>query len=83
MVAGEELVRAWRPQDGFAKEFCVTCGSHLWSRDPGSGEVFSVRMGAFDSDPGVRPAYHQFVAYAVPWEPIPDDGLERFPERRI
>jgi hypothetical protein len=21
------------------------------------------------------------VAYAAPWEPIPDDGLPRFPER--
>ena len=78
IVAGEEHVRAWRPPDGFAKEFCVTCGSQLWSRDPDSGEVFSVRMSAFDSDPGVRPSYRQFVASAAPWEPIPDDGLERF-----
>jgi hypothetical protein len=45
-------------------------------------DVVYVRMGAFDSDPGVRPSYRQFVAYAAPWEPIPDDGLERFPERR-
>ena len=22
-----------------------------------------------------------FVAYAAPWEPIPDDGLPRYPER--
>jgi hypothetical protein len=37
-------------------------------------------MGTFDSDPGVRPSYRQFVAYAAPWETIPDDGLERFSE---
>jgi hypothetical protein len=78
VTAGEELVRSWRPADGFAKDFCVTCGSHLWSRDPGSGEVFSVRMGAFDNDPGVRPSYRQFVDDAAPWEPIPEDGLERY-----
>ena len=24
----------------------------------------------------------QFVAYAAPWEPIPDDGLPRYPEGR-
>jgi hypothetical protein len=30
----------------------------------------------------VRPIYHQFVAYASPWEPLPDDGLPRFPEGR-
>ena len=40
-----------------------------------------MRLGAFDGDPGVRPGARQFVAYAAPWEPIPDDGLPRFPER--
>jgi len=38
-------------------------------------------MAAFDDDPGVRPAYRQFVAYAAGWEPLPDDGLPRHPER--
>jgi hypothetical protein len=41
-----------------------------------------IRLGAFDGDPGVRPAWRAFVAYAAPWEPIPDDGLERFAEGR-
>ena len=36
---------------------------------------------AIDGDPGVRPQARQFVAYAAPWEPIPDDGLPRFDER--
>jgi len=44
--------------------------------------VKSIRLGTFDSDPGVRPSYRQFVAYAASWEPIPDDGLPRFPESR-
>ncbi len=39
-----------------------------------------VRLGAFDEDPGVRPSKRQFVAYAAIWEPIPDDGLQRFPD---
>jgi hypothetical protein len=26
--------------------------------------------------------YRQFLDSAAPWEPIPDDGLERFPGRR-
>lgn len=78
---GEELVVAYRPPDGFAKAFCSGCGSALWSIDP-EGNVSGVRLGAFDDDPGVRPAYRQYVAYAASWEPIPDDGLERFPERR-
>ena len=56
---------------------CGECGAHLWSRDPESGEAFSVRMAAFDGDPGVRPSFRQFVDFAAPWEPVPDDGLER------
>jgi hypothetical protein len=82
VVSGEELLRAWEPPDGFAKVFCSVCGSGLFARHPTSGEVRSVRMGAFDADPGIRPSYHQFVAYAAEWEEIPDDGLPRYPERR-
>jgi hypothetical protein len=39
-------------------------------------------MGTFDDDPGIRPPVRQFVAYAAVWEPLPDDGLLRFPESR-
>jgi hypothetical protein len=80
--SGEDLLRAYQPPDGFAKVFCSACGSALWSTRPDDSEVISVRLGAFDSDPGIRPEYRQFVAYAAPWEPIPDDGLPRFPEAR-
>jgi hypothetical protein len=81
VVQGEELVREFAPADGWPKCFCGACGSALWSRDPLT-DTRGVRLGAFDEDPGVRPEYRQFVAYAAPWEPIPDDGLPRFPERR-
>ena len=81
VTAGTELVREYVPADGWAKCFCSACGSALWSRDPETGAM-GVRLGAFDSDPGVRPQYHQYVAYAAVWEPIPDDGLPRYPERR-
>jgi len=82
VVSGEQLLSAYEPEDGFAKVFCSACGSQLWSRHPSDPDVISVRFGVFDGDPGGRPSYRQFVAYAAPWEPIPDDGLPRFPERR-
>jgi len=84
IVQGEELLRAWRPPDpeGFAKVFCSACGSHMWSEHPDDPEIKSVRLGSFDTDPGIRPSTRQFTAYAASWEPIPDDGLPRFPERR-
>ena len=81
LLSGEELVREWAPADGWPKCFCATCGSALWSHDP-SGEIMGVRLGLLDDDPGVRPEFRQFVAYAAAWEPIPDDGLPRYPERR-
>ena len=81
LLSGEELVHEWAPSDGWPKCFCSVCGSALWSHDP-SGESMGVRLGLFDQDPGVRPQFRQYVAYAAAWEPIPDDGLPRFPERR-
>jgi hypothetical protein len=83
ILSGEELIRAWTPPDhGFAKAFCSECGGHLWSQSQDDPEIKSVRLGAFDSDPGIRPSDRQFVAYAAPWEPLPDDGLPRYPEHR-
>jgi hypothetical protein len=79
---GEELVTAYRPEKGFEKLFCSECGSALFSRSPEDPEVMGVRLGAIDGDPGVRPEHRQFVAYAAPWEPLPDDGLPRFDETR-
>jgi hypothetical protein len=82
VVAGEELIRCWQPEDGFPKCFCSACGGALWSRHPDDPELLSVRLGTLDGDPGIRPSYRQYVAYAAAWEEIPDDGLPRFPERR-
>ncbi|HVB37519.1 MAG TPA: GFA family protein [Vicinamibacterales bacterium] len=81
VLRGEASLRAWRhPEGGFEKCFCGECGSHLFSRNPEDASQMSIRMAAFDDDPGVRPSWRGYVAYAAPWEPIPDDGLERFAE---
>jgi hypothetical protein len=81
MRAGEQLLGAWNAGSGLEKVFCSNCGSAVFARDPDSGEIKIVRLGAIDGDPGVRPSARQFVAYAAPWEAIPDDGLPRFAER--
>lgn len=80
LVAGEEHLRGWQPEGGFEKLFCELCGSALFGRAPDREELSLVRLGVIDGDPGVRPAAHQFVAYAAPWAPVPDDGLPRFDE---
>ncbi len=82
-LQGEDLLKGWRhPDGGYEKRFCGVCGSHLFSRDPEDPTQVSVRMGAFDEDPGIRLSWRNYVAYAASWEPIPDDGLERFAEAK-
>jgi hypothetical protein len=81
LLTGEELVKCWRPPDsGLDKCFCGDCGSHLFSRHPRDPSQMSIRLSAFDGDPGVRPSFRAYVAYACEWEPIPDDGLQRYSE---
>ncbi len=83
ILQGEELLHAYQPLDGFAKVFCSACGSAMWSRSPEDPDLIFVRLGVFDGDPGIRPSYRQFVDYAAAWDPLPEDGLPRFPERRV
>jgi len=79
LVSGAELLETFQPTpESNPKVFCRRCGGHLFSGDPIAGEWVGVRFGALDADPGIRPAHRQWVDSAVPWEPIPDDGLPRF-----
>jgi hypothetical protein len=80
LVAGEEHLREWAPAGGSEKLFCSQCGSAVFSRTAGDPPLFGVRLGGVDGDPGIRPQWHQYVAYAAPWEAIPDDGLPRYDE---
>jgi hypothetical protein len=79
---GGDALRRWKPEHGGEKFFCGECGSQIYANNTSHPDSIGIRMGAFDGDPGVRPSVRQFVAYAAPWEPIPDDGLPRFPESR-
>ena len=83
VVSGQERVRALaargRPGQGLLRRLRLG-PLRVGPRD--AARCMVVRFGAFDGDPGIRPGARQFVDYAAPWEPIPDDGLPRFPERR-
>src|SRR3990170_1913870 len=82
VVAGEDELRSWAPEDGVEKLFCGRCGSALFSRRPGASDYAGVRLGAIAGAPGIRPQWHQYTDYAAGWEPLPDDGLPRYPEAR-
>jgi hypothetical protein len=78
LLRGEELVRSFRPEGGKVKAFCAVCGSSLFGGDWPDGTEVSVRFGALDGDPEIRPEYHSFVGSAAPWDVLPDDGLPRY-----
>jgi hypothetical protein len=78
LLAGADALRVFRPQGGMAKVFCVHCGSSLFGGDWPGGDEVSVRLGALDDDPGIKPQYHSFTDDAAPWDTLPDDGLPRY-----
>ncbi len=73
LLAGDELIRAYRPDEGATKAFCVRCGSSLFGGTWPEGPEVSIRLGALDGDPGIRPQYHTFVASRAVWDEIADD----------
>jgi len=79
LVAGEELVRVFRPNGGAVKAFCGACGSSLFGGTWPEGPEVSVRLGALDGDPGVRPQYRSFVDSKAAWDELPEDGVPRYP----
>ena len=66
LLAGEELIRAFRPDGGAVKAFCSVCGSSLFGGTWPDGPEVSIRLVALDGDPGIRPQYHSFHGTSFP-----------------
>jgi len=81
LLQGEELIRVYGKGEGAVKAFCINCGSSLFGGDWPDGPQVSIRMGAFDDDPGIRPQFHTFVGDRAPWDAI-TDNLPQYSERR-
>jgi hypothetical protein len=80
LLSGENLLRTYRPDGGKAKVFCSNCGSSLFGGDWPDGDEVSIRFGALDDDPEIRPQYHSFVGSRAVWDELPDDGVPRYEE---
>jgi hypothetical protein len=77
LLQGEDLIRVYGKGEGAVKAFCLRCGSSLFGGDWPDGDQISIRMGAFDDDPGIRPQFHTFVDDRAPWDEI-TDGLPQY-----
>ncbi len=73
LLSGEHHVRAYGDGGHAVKAFCTTCGSSLFGGTWPEGPEVSIRLGAMDGDPGIRPQTHTFVASRAPWDEITDD----------
>ena len=78
VLAGEDLLTRFQPDEGTAKTFCARCGSNLFGGGwPDSAEC-SVRLSALDDEFAQRPTAHLYVRSVAAWETLPDDGAERY-----
>jgi hypothetical protein len=72
LLQGEPLIRVYGEGQGAVKAFCIVCGSSLFGGKWPHGKEISIRMGAFDDDPGIRPQFHTYVGSRAPWDRITD-----------
>ncbi|MBA2564185.1 MAG: GFA family protein [Gemmatimonadetes bacterium] len=77
LVSGAGLLRTYRTEGFASKAFCSVCGSSLFGGTWPEGPEVSIRLGAMDGDPGIRPAFHTFVDSRAPWDEI-TDGLPKY-----
>ena len=73
LTSGEGLIRVYGKGQGAVKAFCAVCGSSLFGGTWPEGPQVSIRLGAFDDDPGIAPQFHTHVASRAPWDQITDD----------
>jgi hypothetical protein len=81
ILAGEELLTRYQPDEGSAKTFCSVCGANLFGGGWPETESASVRLSAIDDPFDRKPDSHIFVRSVAAWETVPDDGAERFDVR--
>jgi hypothetical protein len=78
IVAGQDSLRTYQPDEGSAKTFCSECGSNLFGGGWPESTHTSVRLATLDEPLDGRIASHIFVRSVAPWETLPEDGAERF-----
>jgi hypothetical protein len=72
-LAGEHQVTVYDlpGAERFGANFCRTCGSKMPRANSATGTV-NVPAGCLDTDPGLTPEFHIFVADKAPWFEIRD-----------
>lgn len=74
ITAGKENLAAYESSPQKFRYFCSGCGSPIYSHGEKTKHVVSVRSGTLKDDPGLRVAYHAFVASKAQWVDIHDEA---------
>jgi hypothetical protein len=82
ILSGEDLIREFESSPGVHRAFCSRCGSPVYSRRDSDPELFRLRVGLVNEDPGRRCLAHFWVGSKAPWFEITDScpQFERGPE---
>lgn len=81
LAAGADVLAAFESSPGKRRFFCGACGSPIYSHGAATSHYVSVRAGTLLDDPGLRPAFHAYVASKAPWVSI-EDGIPQYPAAR-
>jgi hypothetical protein len=79
ITGGQDSLSRLESSPAKFRYFCAGCGSPIYSHGESTKHIVSVRSGTLTQDPGLRPAYHAFVASKAGWTVIRDD-LPQFAE---
>jgi len=74
ITAGNESLARHESSPRKFRYFCSACGSPIYSHGESTRHVVAVRSGTLKEDPGLRVAYHAFVASKAAWTEIRDDA---------
>jgi hypothetical protein len=78
ILAGEDLLQTYQPDEGSSKTFCSRCGSNLFGGGWPERQEVSVRLSAIDTPFDRKPTAHNYVRSVAPWEILPDDAAVRY-----
>lgn len=79
IVAGRSVLRSYESSPSEYRHFCSECGSPIYGEAVVRPGLVSIRCGALDGDPGVRPSSHIYTASKSSWFTI-SDHLSQFSE---
>ena len=71
ILSGENDLTAYRSAPHKVRCFCRHCGSHVFAREDGTGEII-LRVGTLEDGHGLSPEGHIYVSDKVPWSIIAD-----------